>query len=184
MAQGFLILPCCVYDLADTLFNQGAIMPDYAESYLGQLRQFIGKRKIHAVGARAIVQDDDGRVLLVQRRDNGRWVMPAGGLELDEAILDCCKREVYEETGLTIENATLIAIYSNPRYSFVTAYGDPYQMVSFVFRVDIWSGELDLETDESTAIRFFALDELPEISALYRETLEDLQAFDGTVIIK
>ena len=159
-------------------------MPDYAQSYLGQLRQVIGKRKIHSVGARAIVQDEDGRVLLVKRGDNGRWVMPAGGLELDEAILDCCKREVYEETGLTVENATLIAIYSDPRYSFVTAYGDPYQMVSFVFRVDAWSGELALETDETTAIRFFALDELPELSPLYQETLQDLHAFDGTVIIK
>lgn len=159
-------------------------MPDYEQSYLGQLRLLIGKRKVHSVGARAIVLDNHGRVLLVQRRDNGRWVMPAGGLELDEAILDCCKREVYEETGLTVDHATLIAIYSDPKYSFVTAYGDPYQMVSFVFRVDAWSGEIQRETDETTAIRFFPLDDLPELSALYRETLNDLQRFDGTVIVK
>ena len=159
-------------------------MPDYEQSYLGGLRKLIGKQKIHSVGARGVVLNSDGHVLLVQRRDNKHWVMPAGGLELDEAILECCKREVYEEAGLTVEKATLIAIYSDPKYSFTTAYGDPYQMVSFVFRVDAWSGEVQTDTDETLDARFFPLDALPELSALYRETLEDLQNFDGTVIVK
>lgn len=157
----------------------------YEQSYLGQLRKLIGKRKVFSTGARAIVQDTAGNILLVQRSDNEYWVMPAGGMELDESILDTCKREVFEETGLIVENATLIAIYSDPKYSFVTAYGDPYQMISFVFRVDKWSGDLLKTTDETINARFFSLDDLPEnLSPLYRETLQDLIEFEGVVILK
>jgi len=160
-------------------------MPDYEQSYLGQLRKLIGKRKIFAIGARAIVLDDAGRVLLVQRRDNQQWVMPAGSIELEESIFDTCKREVWEESGLTVESATLIAVYSDPRHSFVTSYGDPYQMMSFVFRVDAWSGELQTETDETLNARFFPLDALPsDMPQVYHETLDDLKQFKGNVILK
>ena len=157
----------------------------YEQSYLGQMRKLIGKKKMISIGARAIVRDDFGRILLVQRSDNQHWVMPAGSMELDESIIDTCKREVYEETGLIVENASLIAIYSHPRYSFVTAYGDPYQMTSFVFLVDKWSGNLRAQTDETLDARFFALDKLPpELPELYLETIEDLKSFNGTVIVK
>ena len=111
---------------------------DYHQSYLGQLRQIIGKRKIFAVTARGIVQNEAGEILLVRRSDNGAWVMPAGSIELEESIYDCVKREVFEETGLTVLSATPIAIYSEPRFSFVTAYGDPYQPLSIVFIIDQW----------------------------------------------
>lgn len=102
-------------------------MPDYEESYLGGLRKLIGKKKVFAIAARAIIRDKDERILFVQRNDNGKWVMPAGSIELEESILDCVKREVKEETGLDVISATPMAIYSDPRFSFVTAYGDPYQ---------------------------------------------------------
>lgn len=149
----------------------------YHESYLGQMRALIGKQKMFAIAARGIVQDENGRVLLVRRSDNGLWVMPAGSIELEESILDCLKREVFEETGLTVEAAEAIAIYTEPRFSFVTAYGDPYQMFTMVFVVEKWHGELQTCTDETVDARFFALDALPPIPDFYHETLADLAAF-------
>jgi len=156
----------------------------YDDSYLGQLRKVVGKQKIIAIGARAVIQDKAGRVLLVRRSDNNTWVMPAGSIELNESILDCLKREVKEETGLEVINVTVMAIYSDPRHSFVTAYGDPYQMFAVVFLVNEWQGTLLSNTDETTDARFFGMDELPEILELYRETLEDFQNFNGQVILK
>ena len=157
----------------------------YEDSYLGQMRKLVGNRKMFSIGARAIIQDKQERVLFVKRRDNQQWVMPAGSMELDESILETCKREVFEETGLIVEDTTLIAIYSHPRYSFITSYGDPYQMIRFVFLVNTWSGELKTETDETLNAQFFALDELPEnVPDLYHETIQDLSSFDGHVIVK
>jgi ADP-ribose pyrophosphatase YjhB (NUDIX family) len=159
---------------------------DYHQSYLGQLRRLIGKQKIFAITARAIIQDENGRILLVRRSDNGAWVMPAGSIELEESILDCLKREVLEETGLVVFSAYPIALYSEPRFSFVTSYGDPYQMFSVVFVVDEWSGDLQTQTDETINARFFAIDNLPDIPDLYRETLADLQSYreNGQFILK
>jgi len=57
-------------------------------------------------------------------------------------------------------------------------------MLSIVFRVDAWQGTLATSTDEATDARFFALDDLPELPALYQETLADVQRFYGTLIVK
>ena len=107
----------------------------YEESYLGQLRQWVGKEKVIIIAARAVVRDDQGRVLFIRRSDNGKWAMPAGAMELDETIYDCVVREVFEESGLETQAATLFAVWSDPRKtSIVTEYGDPYQLIVFVFR--------------------------------------------------
>ncbi len=37
--------------------------------------------------------------------------IPAGGLDTNETIIDCVKREVLEETGVTIQNPTLKAVF-------------------------------------------------------------------------
>ncbi len=159
-------------------------MLSFEDSYHGQLRKLVGNRKLILPSTRAIIQDQQGRVLLVRRSDNAAWVMPAGTLELDESVMDCLKREVKEETGLDVVTATPIAIYSEPRFAFTNAYGGHHQMLSIVFRVDQWRGTLTTTTNETSDARFFALNDLPDIPALYQETLADLQQFDGTLIIK
>jgi len=103
--------------------------------------------------------------------------MPAGGLEVGESILDCLTREVQEETGLDVIHATLIALYSGPRYEYVNQFGAENKLLSAVFLVDEWRGTLQTTTDETTDARFFAPEDLPEIPALYRETLEDLRQY-------
>ncbi len=160
-------------------------MLPYEASYLGQLRKLVGNRTLISVGMRAIIQDEEGRVLLIRRNDNDMWGMPAGSMELDESAFDCLKREVNEETGLIVLEATPIAIYSEPRFAFTTVYGDHYQMFALVLRVDRWQGTLFSTTNETTDARFFALDALPDnLLPLYRETLEDLQRFNGLLILK
>lgn len=112
-------------------------------------------------------------------------MMPAGSLELDESILDCLKREVREETGIEVKQATPVSIYSAPKYSFTTSYGDPYQIFAVVFLVEDWSGELLSRTDETVNAKFFATDELPEgVPAVHHETLQDFVAYDGRLIVK
>ena len=164
-------------------------MANYDESYLGQIRKLIGKRKLITTGARAIIRDQEDRILFIRRRDNGLWSMPAGSQELDESILDCLKREVKEETGLNVITAIPMAIYS--QLSIMTAYGDPYHLFLVQFLVDDWSGELATETEETVDARFFRLNELPEklevpeeLRDRYQEVLEDLREYDGSLILK
>lgn len=68
----------------------------------------------HSVSVAAVIFDDSGeKVLLIKRRDNGRWEPPGGVLELDETIEDGLRREVLEETGAEIEVGPLTGVYKN-----------------------------------------------------------------------
>lgn len=67
----------------------------------------------HSVSVAAAVISDDSRVLAIQRRDNGHWEPPGGVLELDEGPLEGLRREVLEETGISIEPVALTGVYKN-----------------------------------------------------------------------
>jgi ADP-ribose pyrophosphatase YjhB (NUDIX family) len=57
----------------------------------------------------------DGQIVLVQRRDNGLWGLPGGIVNWGEDIATSAKRELEEETGLTLRNVRrLVGIYSAP----------------------------------------------------------------------
>ena len=60
-----------------------------------------------------MVVDDDGRVLVIQRRDNGRWEATGGVLELDETFEGGVRREVAEETGVDVAVEHLTGVYKN-----------------------------------------------------------------------
>lgn len=55
----------------------------------------------------------DGKVLLVRRLFEpfkGRWTLPSGYVEKDEAIDDAVKREVLEETGMQTEIIGVVGV--------------------------------------------------------------------------
>jgi len=63
---------------------------------------------IERVGARVILFDQAGRVLLVGVTDpvDARrvWMTPGGGRDEGETDLDCARRELREETGVSVED--------------------------------------------------------------------------------
>lgn len=68
----------------------------------------------HSVSVAAAIFDDSGEnVLLIKRRDNGKWEPPGGVLELNETIEDGLRREVREETGAEIAIGPLTGVYKN-----------------------------------------------------------------------
>lgn len=67
----------------------------------------------HATVA-VIVEDDDGRFLLVEEISSGLVVFnqPAGHIEEDESILDAVRRETLEETGWQVEPTHFLGLYT------------------------------------------------------------------------
>jgi len=64
------------------------------------------------VGVKSIIVYDR-KALLIQRSDysgggDGDWEIPGGGLQFGEDLLEGLRREVKEETGLTIRGSKLI----------------------------------------------------------------------------
>ena len=74
-----------------------------------------GEAVHHSVSVAGVVIDENGRALVIQRRDNGHWEPPGGVLERDEAIIEGLLREVREETGLIVEPLALTGVYKNMR---------------------------------------------------------------------
>src|SRR5215471_18025848 len=86
----------------------------------------------HSVSVAAVITDDHGRALLIQRRDNRHWEPPGGVLELAESIHDGLCREVREETGLDVEPLSLTGVYKNITRG----------IVALVFRCKVTGGNL------------------------------------------
>jgi 8-oxo-dGTP diphosphatase len=127
----------------------------------------------HSVSVAGVIIDDQGRTLLIQRRDNQRWEPPGGILELGEAIEDGLRREVREETGLDVEPAGLTGVYKNMQRG----------IVALVFRCTITGGGLTVN-DEATAFRWSAEPEIRELlpEAYAVRVLDALNADHGPAI--
>jgi 8-oxo-dGTP diphosphatase len=95
----------------------------------------------HSVSAGGAVIREDGRMLAIKRADNGDWELPGGIVELDEDPRDTVRREVLEETGVTVETGQLTGVYKNMRLG----------VVSLVFRCRPLSGEAQ-PTAEATKV--------------------------------
>ncbi|MEU4622958.1 NUDIX domain-containing protein [Actinoplanes sp. NPDC023801] len=131
------------------------------------------------MGARAVLRDPDGRVLLIRRADNGRWALPAGTMELRQTLRECAIREVYEETGLTAHSVTPFALHSG-EHLHTNVFGATYQHVSLAVRVDSWSGDLLRVTDETVDAGFFAPEAMPaDLAGSVPMTLDHLARFEA-----
>ncbi|WP_019874373.1 NUDIX hydrolase [Sporichthya polymorpha] len=62
------------------------------------------------------VADANGRLLAIQRSDNGNWALPGGAIDLGESLTQAAIRETEEETGVRCEITGLVGIYTNPRH--------------------------------------------------------------------
>ncbi|NMI00864.1 NUDIX hydrolase [Pseudonocardia acidicola] len=103
----------------------------------------------HHVAVAGVAVRDDGRVLVVQRRDNGRWEAPGGVLELDETFEAGVRREVAEETGVTVEVERLTGVYKNLTRG----------VVALVYRCRPVAGEPH-PTDESQRVEWWTADQV------------------------
>nr|WP_223185275.1 NUDIX domain-containing protein [Streptomyces sp. CBMA152] len=111
------------------------------------------------VAASAVITDDDGRILLQRRRDNGLWALPGGGMEMTDSLPGTAVREVKEETGLDVEITGLVGTYTDPRHVIAYTDGEVRRQFNICFTARVTGGTLAL-SDESTELRFVAPAEL------------------------
>ena len=66
---------------------------------------------VHFVSAAGVVYQD-GKVLLIRSERRG-WEFPGGIVEQGEALLDGLRREIFEESGISVEPEAVTGIYQN-----------------------------------------------------------------------
>jgi len=64
------------------------------------------------IGVNGIIENSDGEILLEQRSDDKSWGLPGGWAEVGLSAEENVKKELLEETGLTIEIDSLVGIMS------------------------------------------------------------------------
>jgi ADP-ribose pyrophosphatase YjhB (NUDIX family) len=115
------------------------------------------------VGCDAFVLDDQERVLLVQRADNGLWAMPGGCHDLGETPAACAVRECREESGYDIELLRLLGTWSSNCYEYVNYLWKDNEFCHLIFEAKIIGGTPKI-SDETTKIDWFAQSYLPQLS--------------------
>jgi 8-oxo-dGTP pyrophosphatase MutT (NUDIX family) len=138
--------------------------------YVQSLRASLGPRPLLLPGVTAVVFDDAGRVLLGERADNGQWALIAGVMDPGEQPAETIVREVYEETAVHVVPERITSVLTQP--TTVYPNGDRCDYVDITFRCRAIGGEARVNDDESLAVGWFALDDLPPITELVRHRIE------------
>jgi ADP-ribose pyrophosphatase YjhB (NUDIX family) len=124
---------------------------------------------VPTLGVFAAIFDEAGRLLCVRMNyASKRWSTPGGRVEAGESPLDALKREVLEETGLTIEPGELLGVYAKPQEDDVV----------LSFRASVIGRSSWQPNDEIAELGYFGREELPEPMSVAART-RVLDAFEG-----
>jgi len=143
--------------------------------YIEELRALIGHRPVILPGCIAFIENEKGEFLMQQRKyPYGKWGLPGGLMELGESTEETVRREVMEETGLTLGELTLFGVYSGEKYFCTAQNGDQFYVVTTVYRTREYSGTLCINDDESLKFEWIDIHSLPEnIAGTHQDILRD-----------
>jgi 8-oxo-dGTP diphosphatase len=130
------------------------------------------------IAAYGVLVDDGGRLLLARAspflNQGERWFLPGGGVHHGERPADSLRREIAEESGLTVGLGPLLDVLSDER---TLPDGDSLHTVRIIYRVATWEGTLRAEVGGTTdAVRWVGPEEFRDLPlALYvRTVVEEL----------
>lgn len=130
--------------------------------YIEDLRSIVGHRPLIFVGSVVIIVDELGRILLQQRQfPKGAWGITGGLMELGESTEEVACREVFEETGLKVNNLKLINVYSGPQNYIKAENGDEFYVVTVAYHTSDYKGDMIVDKSESIQFSFFYPEDLP-----------------------
>ena len=92
--------------------------------YFQQLRAKIGHDLLLLPSVAAVIRDSDGRLLLQEKASGEGWSLPAGAIEPSESPAQAVRREVLEETGLTIEPREILGGFGGTEFRYIYPNGD------------------------------------------------------------
>ncbi len=118
----------------------------------------------YRVSAKALILNEDKTKFLITLEDSGFWEIPGGGLDWDESLEDCIKREIKEELGLDV-----LKVDTKPLYFLRGQNMKGNWSINLLFEVQV----KDLNFTPSSECR--------EIKFVNKEDLKSLNAFRTVV---
>ncbi len=106
----------------------------------------------------------DGKILVGKRYAShgaGEYAFPGGHLEYMESFEECVKREVMEETGITVKNVRFLNVANLDFYK-------PKHYVNVEFTADWESGDPQvMEPEKIGEWNWYAIDAMPEPAFIF-----------------
>ncbi len=121
------------------------------------------------IDTRAVIFKDDK--ILLTHENNGTWSLPGGWCDVLESVGSNTIKEVKEETGLDVETIKIISVQDRNKHNIpIYAYG----VCKIFVQCNIIGGEF-IENIETTEIKYFSLDEIPNNLAEEKTNREQIE---------
>lgn len=156
-------------ELREISFNMLNILSDEPVEKIRELFQGEKGYQTPKVDVRAVIMQDS-KVLLVREKIDSKWSLPGGWCDVGFSPSDMAKKEVREEAGYEVEVEKLLALLDKECHGHPK---DIYHIYKLFFQCKIVGGE-GLGGMETSDVRFFGIDELPELS-LTRNTVNQVK---------
>jgi ADP-ribose pyrophosphatase YjhB (NUDIX family) len=135
----------------------GPVAHERVDEWLKSVGQGVPGYVTPKVAIGAIVGNEAGEILLVQRADSGIWLFPTGWADVGYSAAEVAEKEVLEETGMEVEAVRVISVLDGMRQGFTRM-----PLYSLVFHCQILGGELAPHPLETSDVGFFPQEALPE----------------------
>ncbi|MQR01030.1 NUDIX hydrolase [Glaciimonas soli] len=113
------------------------------------------------IDVRAVIFDEQKRILLVQEKSDGNWTLPGGWCDIGESASESVAREVEEETGLEVKAIRLLALFDKLKHDHPPQLPHAYKCF---FLCNVNGGTVITETNETSGCAYFSLENLPPLS--------------------
>lgn len=122
----------------------------------------------------------NGQILLGKRGlykgkpilESGKWALLGGFFDRDESLKEAVKREVNEESGITVNGLVLLRINDNPDRPH-----EDRQNMDMVFIANYEGGELNQDIEETRQLSWFDINNLPSMEEFAFDHLEDIELY-------
>ncbi len=128
----------------------------FYEEWMTSVRTGLAGYATPKVAVGAIVGNDDGELLMIQRADSGIWLYVTGWADIGYSPAEVAEKEVLEETGIECEVVRPLGIFDGLRLGFTTI-----PLYSIVFQCRATGGGLKPDPSEVTDLGWFTPDNLP-----------------------
>ena len=127
-----------------------------------------GNRPLPKVGIGVIIEKN-GKVLLGKRKSvhgDGHYALPGGHLELGESWEECARREVLEETGLSLDSVEFFEVTND-------IFGNDKHYITIFMKTTTSGDPKNLEPHKCESWNWYEWDNLPEPAFLPLKNLHE-----------